>query len=240
MRNDDVLADVRELAQGVHETGDVLLVEGRVDLVEEAERRGLDHVGGEEEGHRRHRLLAARKEADVLELLPRGLREDVDTGLEDVLRVNEPDLASAAAEESAEHVMEVLLDFVVGREEELGRLGPDLLRDALQVVARLLEVGELRVEEVVAFLRLGEFLDGHQVDATKVAELLPRRREALAKLARGLSDREHALLEFHQIARVRLAEIVLYVADLGLGRGVLHEELLDLALHLPHLGGSAL
>ena len=44
MRDDDVLAHVREFAERVDEASDVLLVERGVDLVEKAERRGLYHV----------------------------------------------------------------------------------------------------------------------------------------------------------------------------------------------------
>lgn len=51
--------------------GDVLEVEGRVDLVHEVERRGLEVVQGEHQRQRAERLLSSRQ---VVDLLPALLR----------------------------------------------------------------------------------------------------------------------------------------------------------------------
>ena len=67
--------------------------------------------------------------------LPGRLGVDLDARLEDVRGIDEPELAPAPAEEPAEHVVEILLDLVVGVEEEGGALVANLVGYALEVAS---------------------------------------------------------------------------------------------------------
>ncbi len=132
-----------ELLEQIGEPAHVLLVKRGVDLVQEAERRWLDHVDREHQRDACEGLLPAREEVDVLQLLPRGLRKDLDAGLQGRIGVLQAKLRPAAAEQSSEDRVKVLLDLVVRLEEELGGLRLDLRGDLLQILARMREVLEL-------------------------------------------------------------------------------------------------
>mgnify|MGYP003352875984 CR=1 FL=1 len=73
----------------------------RVHLVEDAERRRLVAEDRQQERHRGQRLLAARKEGERAQLLPRGPRGDLDAGLQHVGLVLQHDVRLAAAEKAA-------------------------------------------------------------------------------------------------------------------------------------------
>ncbi len=119
MGDDDKLAGVAEFAQDLHETQNVGLIEGCINLVEETEGRGLYHVGCKKQANGRHGLLATGKQSDILQLLSRRLGVDLDARLEDMVGVREAELRTSATKEAAEHVVEVLLDLVVGGNEEV-------------------------------------------------------------------------------------------------------------------------
>ena len=114
VRDDDELGLADELPEEVREAADVRLVQRRVQLVEQAERRGLDHVEREQQRHGREGLLAAGEQRDALELRAGGLRDDLDAALQDVLGDDELERRPAAAEEGLEGVREVLLDLLEG------------------------------------------------------------------------------------------------------------------------------
>src|SRR5208337_123580 len=145
--DDDELGVRGELLQKIREPPHIFLVEGRVDLVQQAEGRRLHHVDGEQERYARERALAAREQIDVLQLLSGRLGEDFDARLQGRLGVLQAKLGSAAAEQPAKHGMEVLLDFVVRVEKELGRFRADFRGDPLQIFPRAGEIPELAGEE---------------------------------------------------------------------------------------------
>ena len=72
------------------EAAHVGLVERSVDLVEDAEGRGLELEDADQQRERGERLFAAREQKDVLQLLARRRGDDVDAALGGVLRVGEP------------------------------------------------------------------------------------------------------------------------------------------------------
>ena len=59
VRDDDELRFAHEFLQQIREAPDIRFIEGRVQLVEHAERRWFHHVEGEEQGHGREGLLPA-------------------------------------------------------------------------------------------------------------------------------------------------------------------------------------
>ena len=89
----------------------VRVVERRVHLVQQAERRRVQLEEREHERDRGERLLAAREQLDRLVLLARGLREHLHAGVEDLL-AGQVQARVAAAEERREHLLEVLVHHV--------------------------------------------------------------------------------------------------------------------------------
>ena len=136
MGDRDELALVHEAVQDFDEAGDVRLIERGVHFVEHAEWAGLDHVDGKKERNGRHGALAAREEADALELLTGRLGDDLDAALKRVGVVHEHEVRAAAAEKLGEHDLEVLADFFEGLGEEGFRGVVDLRDDFEQLGLR--------------------------------------------------------------------------------------------------------
>src|SRR5690606_38121758 len=113
------------------------VVERRVDLVEQAERRRIELEQREHERDRRQRLLAARQQVDRRVALAGRLREHLDAGVEDLV-AGKDQARLAAAEELGEQLAEVTVDRVVGLLQQLARLAIDLADRVLDRVDRLL------------------------------------------------------------------------------------------------------
>ncbi len=154
--------------------------------------------------------------------------------------IGEAQLGPAAAEEPPEHIVEILLDLVVGLQEELGALVADLVGDLLQVVARLLEVGHLPGQELVAFFDFLVFLGSHQVDRSQILELAAKLGERVAQLGHGGAELEHALLELGEVARIQFQEILPDILDLGLALRDRKMDGLQLRLDRLHTVGQTL
>src|SRR2546427_3604444 len=127
VRDEDELSVLLHAAQHFYEPADVCVVEGRVDLIEEAERTRLVLEEPEHQRDRGERLLAARQQLDALEALARRLRDDFDAALERIVLVEEREAGAAAAEERAEGFLEVDVD----RGERVGEATARRLVDAL-------------------------------------------------------------------------------------------------------------
>ena len=111
---------------------DVLIVQRRVDLVEEAEWARLGKKYSEQERERDQRFLAARQKMDPLCALAARRRVDLDVPFERGLRILEAQIALTAAEESHEDVAEVLTHLDERLEEKLTSRGVDLTDGLLQ------------------------------------------------------------------------------------------------------------
>src|SRR4051812_34285443 len=91
LHGDLVVADEQELRLArhlLHQLAEALgigVVERRVDLVEQAERRRVELEEREHQGDRRQRLLAARQQVDAGVLLARGARDDLHAAVQDLL-----------------------------------------------------------------------------------------------------------------------------------------------------------
>src|SRR6185436_4951671 len=99
----------------------------------QAERARLVLEHREHQGDRRERLLTARQELHALEPLARRLGDDLDAALERIVFVEERQSGAAAAEQRAEHVLEIVIDRREGLDEARARG----LVDALDRLARL-------------------------------------------------------------------------------------------------------
>src|SRR5260370_674038 len=93
---------------------DVGVVERRVDLVQDADRRRVCQEGGEEQGEGGQRLLAARQQRQGLQLLARRARHDFEPGGERVVIVDQTQLRLAAAEQLCEKLHEVAVELLEG------------------------------------------------------------------------------------------------------------------------------
>ena len=153
-----------QLGEQLDEPREVAVVERRLDLVEDVERRGAGPEDGDQHRDRGQRPLAARQQRQPLDLLARGAGLDLDAGGEPVVGLGEHQSAGAAGEQRREDQLELPGDVLVGRPEDLLDPLVDLLDDDQQVATAGLEVLELLGEELVAFLERGELLERERVD----------------------------------------------------------------------------
>src|SRR5262245_40472666 len=162
--NNDELRVLLHTAQHLDEAADVGVVERRVDLVEQAERARLvlEHAEHQRDGG--ERLLAAREELHALQALAGRLRDDLDAALERIALVEQREAGAAAAEQRAEHLLEVLVDGGERLAEALAGRLVDALDRFARLRDRLDEILALRRQERVARLELVELLDRHHVD----------------------------------------------------------------------------
>src|SRR5262245_29404114 len=175
LHRDLVVADEEELRLGGHalyevaEAAGVGVVERRVDLVEQAERRRVELEQREHQRDGSERLLAAGQEVDARVALARGMRHDLHAGVEDLLAGHD-ELRLAAAEQHREERAEVAVDALEGLAQELARLAVDPADGVFQRRHRLLEVGGLRVEEALALAAGVELLERRQVHRAELGD----------------------------------------------------------------------
>src|SRR5690349_4592665 len=113
------------------ESTDILLVEGSVDFVQDAEWRRTDEKAGKEQRHRRQRLFSAGQHGNVLQPLSRRLSHDFDAGILRPFvfplllrgRFNQLELRAAASEEFSEYFTELFLQLGKRRRKHVLR-GP--------------------------------------------------------------------------------------------------------------------
>ncbi len=125
MGDDDELGLFRQVVQIAGKALHVPVVQGRVDLVQQAEGRGPDLQNREVQGRCHKGLLAAGEEGDGLDLLSGGLDPDLNAAGQGRLRVLQNQLALAAAE----HLLEGLPEIVVDLPEFLHKNGGHFLGD---------------------------------------------------------------------------------------------------------------
>src|SRR5690606_39038367 len=127
---DLVVGDEQELGLVRHAADDldialgVGLIERRIDLVEQAERRRIELEEREYQGDRGERLLAARELVDRAVALARRLRHHLDAGIEDFV-AGQYEARFPAAEELREQHAEMTIDGVVGVLQQLAGLAVD-------------------------------------------------------------------------------------------------------------------
>ena len=97
MGDDDELRALRIFLQVVGVVADVGVVQRGLDLVEDAEGRGLELQRRKEDGDGGQRAPAAGEQRQQLQLLARGLGVDLDASVQRILRVPQEQLRLAAA-----------------------------------------------------------------------------------------------------------------------------------------------
>src|SRR5271169_4151171 len=121
VRDEDELRLLGQLHEERREAVDVRLVERGVDLVEDAERRGLVLEDRDQKRDGRERLLAARQEADRLVPLAGRLRHDLEARIQGILLVEEVHRGGPSVEQALKDLAEVEVDGREGLLEALRR-----------------------------------------------------------------------------------------------------------------------
>src|SRR2546425_4392758 len=130
------LGPARQLTEHPQEPMDVGVVEGRVDLVEDAEGTRPEIEDREEKRQPGQRALATREQRHGLQTFASGLGHQVHAGVERIaalLGLDEPELGPATLEEALEELLEVAVDLLEG-------LGETLLRGARHATQRPFKV----------------------------------------------------------------------------------------------------
>ena len=164
MRDDDELGPRGQLAQHPGESQGVLLVQWRIDLIEDAERRGADQEAREDERHRGQRPLSPRQHRDVLQPLAGRLGHDVHARLVGFLILHQNQLGPSPLEDLVEHLVELHLEALERLHEQLPRGAVDAGDDGFQRGDGLGQVFLLGRQEADALLHLAMLVDGHHVD----------------------------------------------------------------------------
>ena len=168
-RSDICLHDVAEAA-------DVVLVERRVDFVEQAERRGIEIEDREHQRDRGQRLLAARELVNAAVALARRARHDGDAGRQHVF-ADQLQVRVAAAEQLREFVLEAVVDAVERVLEARARFLVDLAHRLFERGQRRGDVGVLAVEVFLALARFLELVDGREIHLPEFLEIGARARQ---------------------------------------------------------------
>ena len=111
------------------------VVERRLDLVHDVERRRAGPEDRHQHRHRGQRLLAAGQQRQPLDLLAGRAGLDLDAGGQHVVGIGEQQPALAAGEQRGEHLAELALHVGVGLGEHLQDAVVDLGDDVEQVLA---------------------------------------------------------------------------------------------------------
>jgi len=97
MRNHDELRMITHFTDQAREAADVRVVEWRIHLVQEAERRRVDEEQREDQADGNQRLLTTREQRHRIETLARGPNDDLYAGLQQVVLVRQNQMRLAAA-----------------------------------------------------------------------------------------------------------------------------------------------
>ena len=155
---------LEEVFQHADKAANVGVVEGSVEFVEEREGTRLDHVDSEKERDSSHGALAAGEQRDVLRLLARRARDDVDATFQHIFAVHQRELSRAAVKQPLEHRLEIDIRFFEGVPEELRGLLVNVLDEIDELGLRASEISLLCGQKRMAFLNLLVLFDGNQVD----------------------------------------------------------------------------
>src|SRR5438034_180417 len=157
---------------------DVGVVEGRIDLVENAEGARPEIEDREEERQSGQRALATREQRHGLQALAAGLGHQLDAGVERIaalLSLDEPELGPAALEEALEELLEVPVDLLEGLRESLLCAPCHATQRLLEILDRADEVVVLRLKEPETLVELTVLVVGDEVHG-------PDRRQLLLEL----------------------------------------------------------
>src|SRR5262245_15571400 len=173
VRDEHELRALRHLGDERVEATDVGLVEGRIHLVEEAERCRPDEKQREDESRCRERLLAAREQAQRLQLLAGQCHDDLDALLAALLGLGHLQPRRTSREELREHLGQSRVRGLEGLLEATPRRARELADGLPEVLQGTLEVGTLRRQELVPAADLLQLRQRRRVDVAEPDEPRP-------------------------------------------------------------------
>ena len=154
------------------QTLDVDFVQCRLNLVQNAERCGVDLNGCKEQGDTNECLLTTRELHQVLDDFAGRCGFDLDSALEYVLGIGQRQFGGATAKELGKYLAEVLVDLVKGINEGCLHFNLKLADDAVELLACGFEVVDLRTHIVVAHLYFFVLVDSVKVNVTDNTQLV--------------------------------------------------------------------
>src|SRR5256886_6338952 len=264
--DDEELGPARQLPQHAQEPMDVGVVEGRIHLVENAERARPEVEDREQERQARQRTFAAREQRHGLQPFAPGLCHQIDTGVERVTALfglDQPELGPAPLEETLEELAEVAVDLLERLSEALLRAPRHATQRLFEVLDRGDEVVVLRLEEREPLVEFAVLVVGNEVHGPDRGQLLlelgdlrPGRSEVAGRVVVGGKRRRvyaigaprllaellpaHPALGRAQIDLVdrgdEPCELAVNRALVGFDRAQLSEQPLVVLRRLPHLG----
>ena len=173
MRDKHQLGALGESLERLAVAMNVGVVERRVDLVQETERRRVELENGEDERHRRQGLLAAREQVDGAVAFAGRTRHHGHAGLKQVV-VGQFQIGATAAEQFRKKFLEIDVDLVKGVLEQGARFTIHLADRLCQRGQCLGEIGVLLVQVLLAAGLFFVLLDRHQVDRPESLDALKR------------------------------------------------------------------
>ena len=182
MRDDDKLRFARDAAHVIGHAHHVRLVERRLDLIHDAERRRMNLQDGEVQRDGDERLFAAREQRDGLERLARRLDLDLDAAGEHIVFVLQLERRFAAAEELQKCLLKALSDEGELFFEDTRHLACDALDHADELALCLFHIVALGREVGVARIHALEFLDRADIHRAKAADGPLELTDAAARL----------------------------------------------------------
>ncbi len=112
-----------------------------------------------------------------------------------MVRVLQAKLRSSTTKETPEHVVEILLDTIVGIDKELCTLGADFIGDSHQIGARLDEVVKLFRQKFITLLHFFELFGRHEIHRTERRERALVGSQKFTDFRERLANIVHARLE---------------------------------------------
>ena len=166
------MADEQELgflAHGAHQLGvafGVGIVQRRIHLVQQTERRGVELEDRKHQGNGRQRLFAAREQVDRLVFLAGRLGQHLHTGVEDFLAGHDQTCV-AAAKQFGEHLAEMGVDGFERARQQIARFHVNFFDCVFQRHHGLVEVSGLRIQELLALTGRAQLVQCREVDGTQ-------------------------------------------------------------------------
>ena len=215
MRDEDELRVLRHAAGILRVARDVDIIECRLDLVEEAERRGSNLEYGEQQCNCRESLFAAREQVDILNILARGLNLYLNGTFEHVERILKNKFRLAAAEQLRERLTEDSVYAVELLPEPLRHLAGQVAYEREKFRARTFDIVYLSFHELVALGDLFVFLDSADIDIAEGSYLVLYIIEIALRFLRVFNDYSE-LLRLAAGELIFVIELVLRIFELAL------------------------
>ena len=215
MRDEDELRVLRHAASILCVARDVDIVERRLDLVEEAERRGSDLEDGEQQRDCRKSLFAAREQVDILNILARGLNLYLNGTFKHIERILKNKLRLAAAEQLRERLTEDSIYAVELLPEPLRHFAGQVAYEREQLRAGAFDIVYLSFHELVALGDLFVFLNSADIDIAEGSYLVLYIIEIALRFLR-IFDNYSEFLRLAASELIFVIELVLRIFELAL------------------------